>query len=44
MLFEDDNEVINHYVKDVFAHDRDKRPQGILRLRLKGASHGPDQA
>ncbi len=43
MLYEDDNEVIDHYLKDVFARDREKRPKGILRLRLKGGDHGTDQ-
>jgi len=43
MLYEDDNEAIDHYVKDVFGHDREKQPKGLLRIRLKGGSHGTDQ-
>jgi hypothetical protein len=43
VLYEDDNEAINHYVKDVFGNDREGRPKGILRIVLKGRGHGTDQ-
>ena len=43
MLFEDDNEAIDHYLKDVSAHDREGRPKAMLNVRLKGGAHGTDQ-
>jgi hypothetical protein len=43
VFIEDDTEAIDHYVHDVFSHDRERRKKGILLIRLKGeeGSHGP---
>jgi hypothetical protein len=44
-ITEDDQEVLEHFVKDVFGTDREKRPKGLLCLRLKGKEdeRGTDQ-
>jgi hypothetical protein len=33
---EDDREVLDHFLGVVFGTDRQKRPKGLLRIRLKG--------
>lgn len=44
-VMEDDGEVLDHYVREVFATDREGRKKGLLRIRLKGEEKddGPDQ-
>ena len=45
VVMEDDGEVLDHYVRVVFATDREGRSKGLLRIRLKGGEkdHGADQ-
>lgn len=44
-VMEEDTEVLDHYVKRVFVHDRDGRKKGLvlLRLRVKETRDGTDQ-
>jgi hypothetical protein len=36
VVSEGDGDVVEHYLKNVFTLDREGRPKGILRIRLKG--------
>ncbi len=35
VLYEDDAQAIDHLVSEVFSHDRQMRPKGILLIQLK---------
>jgi hypothetical protein len=35
-VMEDDREILDHFLNVVFGTDRQGRPKGLLRIRLKG--------